>query len=127
MFLPEFDKDYLVSKGYQYTEIVDAGRNGLIIQNYPLPIGKYNYEKSDLLIIIPPGYPDTRPDMWYFSPAILLVPGNRPARQTLATIQFDRKKWQRWSRHYPATEWRSGADGIHTYLKKVDKALKIAT
>lgn len=127
MFLPEFDREYLVSKGYQFEEKVDGIRHGLIIRNYELPIGKYNHERSDLLIIIPQGYPDTRPDMWYFFPAILLMPGNRPARQTQASIPFEGKTWQRWSRHYPADQWRSGIDGIHTYLKKIDTALQIAT
>lgn len=127
MFLPEFDSEYLVSKGYQFEEKVDANRNGLIIRNYVLPKGKYNHERSDLLVLLPQGYPDTRPDMWYFFPAILLSQGNRPARQTQSTIAFEGKTWQRWSRHYPANEWRSGVDGIHTYLKKIDTALQVAT
>ncbi len=126
MFLPEFDRDYLVSKGYQFEEIIDTNRNGLIIRNYKLPKGKYNHEAVDLLVLIPNGYPDARPDMWYFYPAILLIPGNRAARQTQATILFEGKTWQRWSRHYPANEWRAGIDGIHTYLKKVNNALEIA-
>lgn len=127
MFMPEFDREYLISKGYQFEEKVDGVRNGLIIRNYELPKGKYNYEKSDLLILIPKGYPDTRPDMWYFFPAILLAPSNRPARQTQATIPFEGRIWQRWSRHYPANQWRPGVDGIHTFLKKIDVALQVAT
>ena len=127
MFLPEFDRDYLTTKGYHFEEIIDANRKGLIIRGYKLPKGKYNHEEVDLLTLIPNGYPDARPDMWYFYPAILLIPGNRPARQTQATILFEGKTWQRWSRHYPANEWRAGIDGIHTYLKKVNNALEIAT
>lgn len=127
MFLPEFDRDYLTSKGYRFEEKVEGAINGLIIRNYELPMGKYNLERSDLLIIIPKGYPDTRPDMWFFFPAILLSPSNRPARQTQATLTFEEKSWQRWSRHYQANEWRSGVDGIHTYLKKIKQALEIAT
>lgn len=127
MFLPEFDREYLVAKGHQFEEKPDANRNGLIIRNYELPKGKFNHERADLLILIPQGYPDTRPDMWYFFPAILLAPSNRPARQTQATINFEGKTWQRWSRHYPANEWRPGIDGIHTYLKKIDTALATAT
>lgn len=127
MFLPEFDREYLITKGHQFEEITDGNRHGLIIRNYDLPSDKYNHLTSDLLILIPNGYPDARPDMWYFFPAILLMPGNRMARQTQANIVFEGKTWQRWSRHYPASEWRAGIDGIHTYLKKVDTALRIAT
>lgn len=127
MFLPEFDRDYLMEKGYQFEEKIDANRNGLILRNWVLPDGKFNLQSSDLLILIPNGYPEVRPDMWYFNPAILLTPANRPARQTQAYITFEGREWQRWSRHYPANEWRSGIDGIHTYLKKVQIALEIAS
>lgn len=127
MFLPEFDRDYLNDKGIQFEEIVDSGRNGLVIKNWLLPESRFQIPHSDLLIIIPSGYPEIRPDMWFFHPAILLSPSNRPARQTQATINFGGKIWQRWSRHFPANEWRSGIDGIHTYLKKVQSALEIAS
>jgi hypothetical protein len=127
MFLPEFDRDYLLEKGYQFEEKIDANRNGLIIRNWLLPVGKFNIQTADLLILAPNGYPEVRPDMWYFNPAILLAPSNRPARQTQANINFEGKVWQRWSRHYPANEWRSGVDGIHTYLKKVHTALETAS
>ena len=127
MFLPEFDRDYLLEKGYQFEEKIDANRNGLILRNWILPDGKFNLQTSDLLILIPNGYPEVRPDMWYFNPAILLAPAHRPARQTQANITFEGKEWQRWSRHYPANEWRSGVDGIYTYLKKVQTALEAAS
>ena len=127
MFLPEFDRDYLMEKGYQFEEKIDANRNGLIIRNWILPDGKFNLQTSDLLILIPNGYPEVRPDMWYFNPAILLAPSNKPARQTQANINFEGEVWQRWSRHYPANDWRSGIDGIHTYLKKVQTALEVAS
>ena len=126
MFLPEFDRDYLLEKGYQFEEKIDVNINGLILKNWSLPVGKYNFVKSDLLIIIPNGYPEVRPDMWYFNPPIYLAPSNKPARQTQANISFEGKAWQRWSRHYPANEWRSGVDGIHTFLKKVQTALECA-
>jgi len=127
MFLPEFDREYLLEKEYFFEEKIDADQNGLIIRNWILPIGKYNFENSDLLIILPNGYPEVRPDMWYFNPPLLLVPSNSLAKQTQVNINFEGKVWQRWSRHYPANEWRSGVDGIHTYLKKVQTALEIAT
>jgi hypothetical protein len=127
MFLPEFDQEYLISKGLQFEEKIDPVGNGLIIRNYNLPKGKFNCEQADLLILIPAGYPDNRPDMWYFSPAILLTPSNIPARQTQTTLNFENKMWQRWSRHFPAEEWKSGEDGIYTYLKKVQHALETAS
>lgn len=126
MFLPEFDRDYLIEKGFEFVEISEAGNNGLIIRNWILPLGKFNLQTSDLLILIPNGYPEVHPDMWYFNPALLLAQTNICARQTQISINFNGIAWQRWSRHFPANEWRSGIDGIHTYLKKIQAALDIA-
>jgi len=128
MFLPEFDRDYLLEKGYQFEEKIDisTGQKGLIIKHWILPVGKFNFQTVDLLVLIPNGYPEIRPDMWYFNPGIVLDSTNRPARQTEANINFAGLVWQRWSRHFPANEWRSGIDGIHTYLKKVEAALEVA-
>lgn len=129
MFLPEFDRDYLLEKEYNFEERIEpvTERKGLIIRNWMLPSGKFNIRSSDLLILIPKGYPEVRPDMWFFNPIILLASSNRPARRTEVNIPFDGETWQRWSRHYPANEWRSGTDGIHTFLKKIQTALETAT
>lgn len=125
MFLPEFDRDYLNEKGFVFREVTE-NQKGLIIQDWNLPKGKFNHEKADLLILLPPGYPDTPPDMFYFFPPILLMPLNRPARATESIQTFEGKNWQRWSRHFDASQWRSGIDGIHTYLKRIEEAVKIA-
>jgi hypothetical protein len=127
MFLPESDREYLASKAITYELKSLNGTNGLIIKDWVLPLDKYNRETADLLILIPPGYPDVHPDMWYFSPAILLKPNNAYPRQTNAQINFDAREWQRWSRHLSPGEWRSTTDGIHTFLQKVINALVIAT
>lgn len=122
MFLPESDRDYLNQKGYTFKEITEKAKNGLIISDWPLPENKYIQEKSDLLIFLPTGYPDVPIDMFYFYPAILLS-GNVYAHATEVFETFNAISWQRWSRHSSAEHWRSGIDGIHTYLKRVENAL----
>jgi hypothetical protein len=124
MFLPEDDRDYLSNKGLVFEETLNGPTNGLIIRNYRLPANKFSVEVADLLIMIPSGYPDIHPDMWYFSPPVLLKPNNTFPPQTEAFINFGGTQWQRWSRHLSAADWRSSVDGIHTYLKKVDAALE---
>lgn len=126
MFLPESDIEYLNSKGFTYEQKTIGNINGLIIKNWKLPQGKFNQSFAELLILIPRGYPDVHPDMWYFFPDILLLPQNRYANATQAHIHFDGKSWQRWSRHLAPSEWRSSTDGIHTFLQKVITALEIA-
>ncbi len=65
--------------------------------------------------------------MFYLFPAVVLMPGKQTAKAANIKFNFDNKEWQRWSRHSPAPTWRSGIDGLHTYLKKVETALQVAT
>jgi hypothetical protein len=127
MFLPEFDREYLDAKHLPFEQRTADGLNGLVLTNFALPRGKYNVNTADLLIIIPPGYPDVHPDMFYLHPTVLLAPSNAYPRATEAVIAFDGKQWQRWSRHLNSAEWRVGIDGIHTYIQKVITALEIAS
>ena len=127
MFLPEFDREYLTEKGYEFQEETDSNLKGLIIKRWTLPENKFTLEQSDLLILLPDGYPDISPDMFYFFPALLLKPTNRYARATEAFQSFRGTNWQRWSRHLDANQWRKGVDGIHTYLRRVDEALRAAS
>ena len=125
-FLPEIDRDYLLEKKLHFKEVQSGPHKGIILIDFPLPFGKFNYEKTDILIILPPGYPDSAPDMFYVFPPLLLTPINRPARAADAVFQFDGRNWQRWSRHFDRKEWRAGIDSLISYLKKVENALEIA-
>jgi len=53
--------------------------------------------------------------MWWFSPSIKLADG-RVAPATEATERHIGRDWQRWSRHFQAGQWRSGIDGLESYL-----------
>jgi hypothetical protein len=127
MFLPEFDREYLAEKGYEFQEEADHNLKGVIIKKWALPENKFTLDQSDLLIFLPDGYPDVSPDMFYFFPALLLRPTNRYPRATEAFQSFKGANWQRWSRHLDASQWRRGVDGIHTYLRRVDEALRAAS
>ena len=125
-FIPELDRIYLKDKSYQYKEVNDNGKKGVILNNFSLPENKYDNDKVDLLILLPQGYPDIPPDMFYLHPGVKLQPELKLAKATQVNINFEQKQWQRWSRHFPKEEWRPGIDGIHTYLKKIETALKVA-
>jgi hypothetical protein len=125
-FLPLSDRAYLDEKLYSYKEVNDGARNGLIISDFKLPAGKYHVTSSSLMIIIPQGYSDVAPDMFYFSPALKLAGSNSyPAQADVFEILFE-MNWQRWSRHADESAWRGGVDGIHSYLQRVIKALHVA-
>lgn len=122
-FLPMKDKSFLDSKGYSYREISDGPNKGLIIDGFPImPEGKFSVGSSSLLIILPTGYPDVPPDMFYFFPEVRLKNNAYPAQADQRPIHFN-QTWQQWSRHAPASEWRVGRDGIQSYIQRVVTAL----
>lgn len=127
LFLPQKDREYLEAKSLQYLEYQENGKNGLIIDNYILPVGKYNVSTTRLLILIPQGYNDVNPDMFYCWPTLTLLPGNTPPAATSGQVLFNGTTWQQWSRHLnTGNDWRPGIDGICSYLQKVNLALRTA-
>ncbi|GBC89933.1 hypothetical protein HRbin14_00665 [bacterium HR14] len=50
----------------------------VIIREFPLPEG-YNYETTDVLILLPPNYPQTPPDWFYVDTNLRLANGKKPA------------------------------------------------
>jgi hypothetical protein len=121
-FLPARDREYFVSKGIEYEEHEECGQKGVILEARPLPTGRFDAEQADILILLPSGYPDAAPDMFYLLPWVKLTNGGRYPRAADQPFQFRGQSWQRWSRHN--REWRPGADGIWTMLKRVEFALR---
>jgi Prokaryotic E2 family E len=123
-FLPAPDADYLLEKRIAYKEIQDASRKGIVLLSYCLPAARFDAGKADILIILPPGYADVAPDMFYLLPWVRLAAVNRYPKAADQPFSFGGHNWQRWSRHN--TEWRPGVDGIWTMVKRIDAALQAA-
>ncbi|PIW54252.1 MAG: hypothetical protein COW16_12295 [Sphingomonadales bacterium CG12_big_fil_rev_8_21_14_0_65_65_10] len=123
-FLPPDDLEYLETKGIAFEQRVDGNNKGIVIRGWPLPDGMYDQKQVDLLILIPNGYPDVRPDMFHLMPWVRLAKGNKYPKAADQPVNFDGKSWQRWSRH--CDDWRPGIDGIWTMLKRVEHALLVA-
>lgn len=122
--LPAKDREYLEAKGINYELTRDSRLTGIHLKSHPLPEGRFDQPLADILILLPPGYPDTAPDMFYLLPWVKLKNGNRYPRAADQPLRFSGQTWQRWSRH--CRDWRPGADGIWTMLKRVENALKEA-
>lgn len=114
MALPPTDSAFLADRGIPHTISVDGGMTCVVFPNWSVTPG-FDRETADLLVRLPNGYPDVPPDMWWFSPAIKLADG-RAAPATEATERHIGRDWQRWSRHFQAGQWRSGIDGLESYL-----------
>lgn len=123
-FLPSRDRAYLASRGIAAREVDEGGRRGVILSGFPLPQGRYQAASADILILLPPGYPDCAPDMFYAHPRLVLAATGGQPRCTEAVEVFDGLSWQRWSRH--SSEWRLGQDGLWTMIKRVELALEVA-
>ena len=123
-FLPSGEREYLESKGIVFQEIIDGSHKGVILPGFRLPSNKYDVHQAEVLIVLPPGYPDVPPDMFYLQPWVKLEANNRYPTAADQAFRFNGVSWQRWSRHN--NEWRPGTDGIWTMLKRVEHALEVA-
>lgn len=122
--LPSKCRKYLLDRSICFDEIEEGGRRAVILRGMALPPGRFDAAKADILILLPPGYPDGPPDMFYALPWLRLVPANCYPNAANHAFAFGGQSWQRWSRHNDA--WRPGIDGIWTMLKRVEAALAVA-
>ncbi|NQY97499.1 MAG: multiubiquitin domain-containing protein [Henriciella sp.] len=120
--LPSKDETYLHDQGLTF-EVVQTGRGmGVILKDFLLPEGVFDQANADVMILLPNGYPDACPDMFYVSPWIKVVHTGQYARAANVSFQFGGRDWQRWSRHNQA--WRPGIDGLHTMIARARTAFQ---
>lgn len=119
--LPEVDRDYLESKQYDHVVEKVGDAVHLIIRGFELPEA-YLPRRADLLLILPAGYPNSSPDMFWTHPDIKLTNGAWPQAAEVHETYGDRS-WQRWSRHFNGGSWRPGIDTICTFLAAIRREL----
>lgn len=119
--LPEADQRYLHSHDITAEVVCDGPHIGVVLKNMQLPQGKYDHPTADVLVILPPGYPDVAPDMFFCDPWVKLASAGRYATCADQPHMFCGRNWQRWSRHN--NSWRPGIDGLHTMIKRIEHAI----
>ncbi len=124
LLLPTEDREYLVSSGIVFEERAEGGVKAIVLKGWSLPQGRFDNGAADILILLPPAYPDCAPDMFYLLPWIRLAASNQYPKAADVPHAFGGQTWQRWSRHN--SEWRPGVDGIWTMVRRVERALEIA-
>lgn len=122
--LPMKCRRYLTERGIRFEEYEESGQKTVIVKQFGLPAGRFDAPSADILILLPCGYPDSPPDMFYALPWLKLAASNRYPNRADVSLEFQGRNWQRWSRHN--SEWRAGVDGIWTMLKRVETALECA-
>jgi len=119
--LPEADQRYLDGHVIAAETVGDGPHQGVVLKQMQVPTGKFNHPVADVLVILPPGYPDVAPDMFFCDPWLTLVSTSRYPTCADQSHAFLGRNWQRWSRHNPS--WRPGIDGLHTMIKRIEHAL----
>ena len=119
--LPSKDQTYLSGHGYEFEVVAEGGSTGIILNAVPLPDGKFAHAVADVLILLPKGYPDCPPDMFYVAPKLTLAGTGQVPKACTVEHRFAGRVWQRWSRHNNA--WRPGVDGLQTMVARVQTAL----
>ncbi len=119
--LPSIDQSFLANHGYEFEVIQEDGQTGIALKSLKLPSDKFNCETADILVLLPVGYPDCPPDMFYASPQLFLKGTGQEPKACTVQHRFAGRVWQRWSRHNNA--WRPGVDGLRTMLARVQTAL----
>ncbi len=122
MLLPE-DAAYLARHDYEATVVPDGGYICVVVKEFRLPAG-YHVATSDLLIRLPPGFPDAQPDMWWFDPPARIAATGAFPQATESTETYLGRSWQRWSRHFPAGQGRPGRRGLESYMTLIQRDLK---
>lgn len=120
--LPSMDRTYLEQHVIPHELVQDKSQFGVILKAVQLPEGKFDHAVADVLILLPSGYPDASPDMFFLLPWIRLKStGGYPIKADVSHA-FNGQNWQRWSRH--CSEWRAGIDGLHTMIARARHALE---
>ena len=128
--LPETDLLFLNEK-YSDAQVYKVGEEiHVLLPTFAFP-NNYQPAAANLLIRLPVGYPDVKPDMFWTRPDVKLksgawpaasehheVPGGGPGSEVYQGIT-----WQRWSRHTNDLAWRPGIDGLRSYVTTIKREL----
>ena len=116
------DHVYLDRLGSRWETVQVDQRRWLLIHDYALPAG-FTPQSCTLALEIPPSYPASQIDMFYFAPWVGRSDGVEiPSIQIRATI--DGVEYQGWSRHRNASSpWDANTDNISTHLVLVESCL----
>ena len=91
--LPSGDRAFLETRDLNFDVVESGGAIGVVLNNFPLPQGKYDHDVADVLIVLPPGYPDAPPDMFYTFPRIKLTSSGGEARAANVNYNFAQRVW----------------------------------
>ncbi len=119
--LPE-DVEYLDANHQgRWRKLNEGGsKYGLLIEGFSVPAG-FAQSETDLMVLMPAGYPASPLDMFYLDPPLSKLDGQDLI--ALSTEEHFARQWQRWSRHY---QWSPGDDDVARHIEFVRHMLQEA-
>ena len=93
----------------------------IVFKDYKIPVQIWDSDKTDLLVIAHPTYPNAKMDMFWVNPSISLKSGKavQAADTTESKLGIN---WLRFSWHVQT--WNPGKDNLMTYLDVVNDRLR---
>jgi hypothetical protein len=115
--------DRMVAEGEidAYRTELEGGMTCVVLQGFRLRHG-FNLASTDMLLRLPPGFPDAAPDMFWCDPPVRRSDGAILPQSDLPEHYLGRQ-WQRFSRHLNPGEWRPGVDSIDSFIVLIRKTL----
>lgn len=111
--------EYLRSLGCNI-EVKEDSEICIIFKDYQVPSNIWNCDKTDLLVVTHPTYPNAKMDMFWVDPPIALKSGAQA--QAVSPETKCGRNWLRFSWHVQS--WNPAHDNLITYLNVVDDRLK---
>jgi hypothetical protein len=119
--LPEREVAYLAEHWPDAQVSQDGGMVAVVLPQFPFPAG-FAPDRADLMLRLPFGFPDAKPDMFWVEPFVT-VRGAQPVASEVREVHLG-KTWQRFSRHLADQDWRSGVDGLRSYVALINSMLR---
>lgn len=91
-----------------------GGWSFLIVSDYRLPDG-FQPNAVQLLVKLPPAFPDSAPDMFWIYPAVKTSAGSLPRSTSMERVM--EKDWQRFSWHLVPGTWKPGSSTLRDFLR----------
>ena len=112
--------EVLENKGHKIEVTVNSEIH-IVFKDYKIPGNVWNQNKTYLLVITHPTYPNAKIDMFWVSPPISLRSG-RAAQGADTITPMLGKNWQQFSWH--VSSWSPGTDNLITYLDVINARLR---
>lgn len=105
----------------RYREVVELpqpdGWTFMVYRDFQIP-SEFRPERVDVLVKLPPTFPDAAPDMFWVSPPVTIGPGATSPRGTSIETVLG-APWQRFSWHLAAGAWRAGVSTLRDFVRCV--------